>query len=157
MYYFKIFLELFYENTSKPPIIYMKKKNKIWLSKGTHVETIKTRFLWKSSSDRINRADQTFLCLVGFLCGDDSAVFLRAPWGRWNILTCLFSLSLRLLHHVCAHLNTCNDKYSWFSYRIVTLPRTVKHSGHPGKWSWVYSNAPSPPHHHANCTLLREP
>ena len=44
----------------------------------------------------------------------------------WNILTCLFSCSLRLLHCVCAHLNICNDKYSWFSYRIVTLP---------GQWS----------------------
>lgn len=68
---------------------------------------------------------------------------LRAPWGRWNILTCLFSLSLRLFHCVCAHLNICNDKYSWFSYRIVTLTCTMKHSGHPGKWSWVYSNVPS--------------
>lgn len=23
----------------------------------------------------------------------------------------------------------------------------MKHSGHPGKWSWVYSNVPSPSHH----------
>lgn len=28
----------------------------------------------------------------------------------------------------------------------------MKHSGHPGKWSWVYSNAPSPPHNYTNST-----
>lgn len=68
-------------------------------------------------------------------------------WQRqsWNVLTCLFVVGAGLLHCVCAHLNICNDKYSWFSYRFVTLTGTMKHSGHPGKWSWVYSNAPSPP------------
>lgn len=63
----------------------------------------------------------------------------------WKVLTCLFVVGARLLHCVCTHLNICNDKYSWFSYRFVTLTGTMKHSGHPGKWSSVYSNAPSPP------------
>lgn len=101
-------------------------------------------------SDNV-QSDHTFLCL--FVCWSSVWRCLHVPWGRWNILTCLIRLSLRLLHRVCAHLNICNDKYSWFSYWIVALTRTMKHSGHPGKWSWVYSNVPSPSHHHATCTL----
>lgn len=49
----------------------------------------------------------------------DQTGWLR--WWRWN-LTCLLCWRLRLLRRVQAHLNICNDKYGWFSYRIVTLP-----------------------------------
>lgn len=52
-----------------------------------------------------------------------------------SFLTCVFMLRIPLLDSFCAHLNICNDKYSWFSYFMRTLGQFMARSG---KWTWGF-------------------